>query len=215
MKNKTGLFAALLLAGTLVAAQGSSGSSLDSSLVSAQPGPAHLNRRAGGPGGGFGPRHGALGLGLRGFLSSEGSALTATFYDADPAAGGAELSSLSFTAGEDSESAFLEDLQAARETAAFMVLETGEQTRTLELPEASEDAQPFGPRGWRLPLRQLSEGSTVTFFDGDPEALGSELSTLSFTVGVDSELAFENDLEEGRPSRQPSHRHDEPADLHH
>lgn len=45
--------------------------------------------------------------------------------------------------------------------------------------------------------RQLTLGSTlnVTFYDGDPEASGSELQMLTFVYGEDSEAAFAQELE--------------------
>ncbi len=45
--------------------------------------------------------------------------------------------------------------------------------------------------------RPLDMGSTltVTFYDGDPEAGGSELSSLEFVYGEDSEAAFAQELE--------------------
>lgn len=45
--------------------------------------------------------------------------------------------------------------------------------------------------------RPLDMGSTltVTFYDGDPEANGSELSSLEFVYGEDSEAAFAQQVE--------------------
>ena len=44
--------------------------------------------------------------------------------------------------------------------------------------------------------RRLTLGSTlnVTFYDGDPEAGGSELQTIEFVYGEDSEAAFAQEL---------------------
>ena len=79
--------------------------------------------------GGFGDARG-MGVPLRGLTL--GSTATLTFYDGDPAAGGAVLDTLTFTAGEDSEAAFAEQFEAARAPAAYLQVEVGEQTRTLD-----------------------------------------------------------------------------------
>lgn len=57
----------------------------------------------------------------------------------------------------------------------------------------------FGERGG-LPLRGLELGTTatVTLYDGDPEAGGTVLDTLTFTAGEDSEAAFAEQFEAAR-----------------
>ena len=176
----------------------------------------HGQRHRGGPRGfgpgrfgptvfGFGALERGLGLGLgRGFGwglggLSEGGTLGLTFYGGDPEAGGSELASLSFTAGRDSELAFRNAVADALEGATHVVLERSAQSYTVALPVTSAEASDDAPRlGWRLALRGLEVGDSVsvTFYDGDPEALGAELSTVAFTAGTDSELAFETALAE-------------------
>jgi hypothetical protein len=63
----------------------------------------------------------------------------------------------------------------------------------------------FGPgfgdvRGIRFPFRGLELGTTatITFYDGDPEAGGTTLNTLTFTYGEDSEVAFAEEFETAR-----------------
>lgn len=143
------------------------------------------------------PLHGGWG-GLFGAMRSVGTTTTVTFYDGDPAAGGQELSSQSFTAGEDSESAFMQAVSDARQNASFMVVETSEQSRTVDLSTLGDTPGAWALRGLPLRLRGLNDGSTVTvtFYDGDPAAGGQELSSNSFTLGQDSELAFQNALEQ-------------------
>jgi hypothetical protein len=57
----------------------------------------------------------------------------------------------------------------------------------------------FG-RGSGLGLRGLALGTTatLTFYDGDPEAGGSVINTLTFTYGEDSEAAFAEDFATAR-----------------
>ena len=62
-----------------------------------------------------------------------GSTVQVNFYNADPAQGAAPISSLSFTQGQSSESAFMEAVQTARETATFVQINTSEQTQSMDL----------------------------------------------------------------------------------
>lgn len=72
-------------------------------------------------------------------------------------------------------------------------------TATESAAETSAATNPQqGERLARMLLgRPLELGSTVsvTFYDGDPAADGSELQTLEFVYGEDSEAAFASDLE--------------------
>jgi hypothetical protein len=138
--------------------------------------------------GGFGETRG-MGVPLRGLAS--GSTATITFYDGDPAAGGAVLNTLTFTAGEDSEATFAEQFAAARANAAYMQVEVGEQTRTIDSSEFAD-----GRGGLRM-LGRLSEGSTVTaaFYDTDPATAGATpTQTLTFTQGTSSEAGFADEF---------------------
>lgn len=61
----------------------------------------------------------------------------------------------------------------------------------------------FGPgfgRGIGFPLRGLELGTTatITFYDGDPEAGGTVLNTLTLNYGEDSEVAFAEQFEAAR-----------------
>jgi hypothetical protein len=55
-------------------------------------------------------------------------------------------------------------------------------------------------RGMGFPLRGLGLGTTatITFYDGDPEAGGAVVNTLTFNYGQDSEVAFAQQFEEAR-----------------
>jgi len=139
------------------------------------------------------------GIGQRGSLGmlgnmSEGSTITATFYDGDPAAGAAELNSYTLNVGIDSESSFAQNIQEGMQSAAFAVINTSAQSRTIELNTDATQTRAFK----RLPIRGLNEGSTleVSFYDGNPEEAATVLGSLSFTAGVDSEIAFSNAVEE-------------------
>ena len=154
---------------------------------------------------GFG--HG-LGRGLSGLPFGHlalGTTVELTFYDGDPAADGQRLQTLNFTYGEDSEAAFAEQFAAARAEASYVTAAVGEQSRTLELSTADTNADTdnddddgfrrgFGRGG--LSLGDLNDGSTVTavFYDGDPEANGQSLQTLTFTYGESSEAGFAADF---------------------
>ena len=124
-----------------------------------------------------------------------GTTVEVTLYDGDPAAGGTVTDTLNFTYGEDSEAAFAQSLDAARQTAALMTVNVGEQTRTVDL---STVALPTDGRGL-LPrelasARAPGDDVTVTFYDGDPAAGGAATDTLAFTYGTDSEAGFAADF---------------------
>ena len=190
MKNSKNTLLALGLAGMLTAGVGLVGAqaSTDTTPESATADTAitELAHRHGGFGRGLGGR----GFGGRLALGTD---VTYTFYDGDPEAEGTVVDTLSLTYGEDSELAFAEELAAAREGASFAVVQTGEQTRTLELSGVNL-GEANDRRGGRLGFigRGLNDGSTVTatFFDGDPEANGQTLATLRFTYGEDSAAGF-------------------------
>ncbi len=125
--------------------------------------------------------------------------VTVQVYDAEPADGVTPTQTLTLTVGEDSEVAFAEALADAREDAAFLRIEVGEQTRTIDLPEASDqadervlrggrdDALGFAPR-----LVGLETGDVVraVFYAGDPAEGAAELANLSFTYGESSAIGF-------------------------
>ncbi len=133
-----------------------------------------------------------------------GTAVEVAFFDADPAAGATAVTTLALTVGVDSEVAFAEAFAAARETAAawdaaFLVVSTGEQVRTVDLPLATDDVDDAGVRGGgarggalRTSLAGMAQGDTiqVAFYAGDPAAGGTPLETLAFVYGVDSEIGF-------------------------
>jgi len=130
-----------------------------------------------------------------------GTAIELRFHDADPAAGGAPVTTLRLTVGVDSEAAFAAAFAAARDEAAawdaaFLVVATGPQTRTVTKDEAA--TLPTAMR-WPLAMGLTTEDDTVTvdLYDGDPAAGGVLLETLSFTHGVDSAIGFRAALQEG------------------
>jgi hypothetical protein len=55
-------------------------------------------------------------------------------------------------------------------------------------------------RGMGFPVRGLELGTTatITFYDGDPEAGGAVVNTLTFNYGQDSEVAFAEQFEAAR-----------------
>jgi opacity protein-like surface antigen len=147
------------------------------------------------------PGFGGFGMeGMRGMHFGShmalGTKLSFTFYDGDPANGGTELSTLEFTNGTDSESAFAETFQTARDAAKYMVVNISEQTRTVDLSSfAADQRQELRPRELGRP-GTLNEGSTLTatFYNGDPENSGTVVTTLSFTQGTSSESGFASDF---------------------
>ena len=120
-----------------------------------------------------------------------GTTVEVAFYDGDPAAGGTVTDTLNFTYGEDSEAAFAQSLEAARQSAAYMTVNIGEQTRTVDLAAVTLPTNGRGLLPHEL-ARGLGDDSTVTatFYDGDPEAGGQVTDTLTFTYGSDSEAGF-------------------------
>lgn len=91
-----------------------------------------------------------LGRALLGRHLNLGTELGVTFYDGDPDAGGAALQTLTFTYGEDSEAAFVNDVAEAAQSAAFVRVTTSPQTQTFDLSALQAGAQPgaaFGPFG--------------------------------------------------------------------
>lgn len=164
-------------------------------------------QRRGGPdfrqrGGGFGLDGGKRGGGLLGGRMVDGSTITATFYDGNPADGATELSSQTLNVGVDSERSFAQNIREAMQEAAFVTINTSAQSRTIELPTTDTEAetpQTGAERGFRgAPIRGLNEGSSLEaiFYDGNPEDGAAILNSLTFTAGIDSELAFNNAFQE-------------------
>jgi hypothetical protein len=125
-----------------------------------------------------------------------GTKLTLTFYNADLASGGKLLSTLNFTYGTDSEVAFTRQLEEAKATAAYLKVDTSEQTRAVDLSRFDEtQRQTLRPRELAM-IATLNEGTilTTTFYDGDPAASGKSLDTFTFTYGKSSEAGFANDF---------------------
>jgi len=135
-----------------------------------------------------------------------GTAVEASFYDADPASGAAPVTTLAITVGVDSEAAFGEALAEARAAAseweaAYLVVSTSEIRRTIDLPEADAAYLPRHAGDafvLRLVPAGLDVGDTVTveLYDADPAAGGNLLTTLSFAYGVDSAIGFRASVEE-------------------
>ena len=199
MKNTKNTLLALGIAGVLATGVGLVGAQAteDASATPTATVQQEVQQRGFGHGHGFGRGHGRDGFGgpgLGGRLAL-GTTVEYTFYDGDPEAGGSVTETLTFTYGEESESAFAETLAEARADAAFVVVETSEQTRTVDV--SSVDTNNRRGRGLGLLERRLNDGSTVTatFYDGDPEADGSVLETFSFTHGEDSAAGFAADVE--------------------
>jgi hypothetical protein len=125
-----------------------------------------------------------------------GTSLTLTFYDGDPENDATVLNTLTFTYGEDSEVAFLRQLEEAKANAAYLTIDTSEQTRTVDLANFDESQrQSLRPRelGFIASLNDATK-LTTTFYDGDPEAGGKVLTTLTFTYGSSSEAGFVNEF---------------------
>lgn len=137
--------------------------------------------------------------GMGGRMLTEGSTIEVSFYDADPAQGGTQLNIYTLNVGTDSEMSFAQNVRDAMQTAAFAVVKVSAQSRTLELAN-TDTTEGFGFRG--VPIRGLSEGSTLAalFYDSNPADGATATSTLNFTAGVDSELAFEKAFQEAASS---------------
>jgi len=137
-----------------------------------------------------------------------GTTVEARFHDADPAEGAAAVVTLVLTVGVDSEAAFARALADAREQAegwdaAYLVVVTGERTRTVVLPAADAEEAAQARRAWgalalRLPTAGMADGDTiaVALYDADPAAGGAVLQTLTFTYGSDSAIGFRANLAE-------------------
>ena len=184
----------LLLSGGLVGAQstggtqsGVSGNTQESSM-DGRMNRGHRSSRGG--------ARGAFGGGLRGLPLGRfalGTPVEVTFYGSNPAENGNVLETLNFTYGEDSEAGFAEAFAAARESAQYVEVNVGEQTRTVNLAQVEDFLEGRGLLPRELASgRGLEEGDSVatTFYDGDPEAGGSEQQTLTFTYGQDSAAGF-------------------------
>jgi hypothetical protein len=156
--------------------------------------PTQEARGRGGPHG-----HGGFGFGrgfpLRGLAL--GTTATLTFYDGDPATGGAVLNTLTFTYGEDSEVALAEAFETARASAAYLQVALSEQTRTVDLSDFADDEHgDLRPRELGR-LDNLNDGATITasFYSSDPETAGATATeTLTFTYGVSSAAGFADDF---------------------
>ncbi len=141
-------------------------------------------------------QRGEFGSGLRGLFLGRlalGTTVEVALYDGNPEEDGNVLETLNFTYGEDSEAAFAEQLAEARQNAQYVQVEVGEQTRTLNLSQVEDFVEGRGLLPRELAFRRgLEDGDTVTatFFDGDPEAGGSEQQALTFTYGQDSAAGF-------------------------
>jgi hypothetical protein len=125
-----------------------------------------------------------------------GTSLTLTFYDGDPENDATVLTTLNFTYGEDSEVAFLRQLEEAKANAAYLKIDTSEQTRTVDLADFDESQrQSLRPRELAM-MGSLNDAMTLTttFYDGDPEAGGNVLTTLTFTYGSSSEAGFADEF---------------------
>jgi hypothetical protein len=187
----------LLLSGlALVGAQQNTPNTTTPNVMQAQ------NRMPGGRGDHMrgGPGDFMPGLpGLGGRMLSEGSTLNVSFYDADPSQGGTELNNYTLNVGTDSEMSFAQNVRDAMQTAAFAVVKVSAQSRTLELANTDTN-EGFGFRG--VPLRGLSEGSTLEalFYETNPADGAIATTTLNFTAGVDSELAFEKAFQDAASS---------------
>lgn len=72
-------------------------------------------------------------LPLRGL--GEGSSVTATFYNGDPAGDAQTLQTLNFSYGQDSEAGFANDFASAAQNAAYVTVTTSPQTYTVDLSE--------------------------------------------------------------------------------
>jgi hypothetical protein len=124
-----------------------------------------------------------------------GTSLILTFYG-NPENDATVLTTLNFTYGEDSEVAFLRQLEEAKTDAAYLKVDTSEQTRTVALADFDESQrQTLRPRELGF-IASLNDATTLTttFYDGDPEAGGEVLTTLSFTYGSSSEAGFADEF---------------------
>ena len=130
---------------------------------------------------------------------SQGSTITASFYGADPSTGAAPTSTLSLVVGVNSEMTFMKSFKELAETANFIVINTGPQSRTIELnkEKVGNIRRRRAEDKVALMLSHLNLNSTVTasFYNANPSDGGAALTTLSFVAGQDSEMAFKNAFE--------------------
>lgn len=186
------LTASSLIAATFVLAQEAGATQEDVQVQEVQRGPRGGPHGHGGFGG-FGEMRG-MGFPLRGL--ELGTTATITFYDGDPEAGGTVLNTLTFNYCEDSEVAFAQQFEEARANAAYMEVDLSEQTRTVDLSSiAKNERGDLRPRELGR-FGALNDGSTLTatFYNGDPEAGGTVIETLTFTYSTSSEAGFANDF---------------------
>jgi hypothetical protein len=123
-----------------------------------------------------------------------GTDVTVTSYAEDPAEGAAPRAILTATVGEVSEVAFVQDVRAEAEEAAFLQVEVGPRTRRVELPEDA-GARP-GMAGRLLGVGALELGRTVEVDVFAAREDAAPQATLRFTYGEDSAAAFRAELEE-------------------
>lgn len=182
----------LLGGGAVVGAQSASGAQSGGASNDAQSEARPFAER-----GARGPRgFGSASSGLRGLPLGRlalGTAVDVTLYNGNPEEGGNAVETLNFTYGEDSEAALAEQLAEARQNAQYIQIEVGEQTRTADLEQVENFVEGRGLLPRELAFRRGLEGGntlSATFYDGDPEADGSEQQTLTFTYGQDSAAGF-------------------------
>jgi hypothetical protein len=121
-----------------------------------------------------------------------GTTIEVAFFDADPATGATAVTTLALTVGVDSEVAFAAAFAAAQATAAawdatFLVVSTGTQVRTVNLPLATHAADPRrgalrGPRGaagLRLSMAGHSEGAATAVVTIPPRSVTFDSTACS------------------------------------
>lgn len=204
MKTTRPILTAILTTGLLVAAsagaQGRSAQDANTRADRARPGMERtfgsrdMGRFAGGE---------TLGRTLGARLAL-GTVVTVEVYDTAPGEGVEPVETFTLIVGQDSEVAFAETLAAARDEAAYLRIETGAQTRTIDLPDEDELGEFIGRRGHggrpglAPSMAGLETGDVVSavFYDGDPDEGAGELTRLTFTYGESSAIGFRHDLAE-------------------
>ena len=161
----------------------------------------------------FGPKGGPRGFGMLGRQGgprcfgaagplgkiahlTQGSTVTASFYDADPSTAAVATNSLSLVVGVNSEMTFMKSFGELAKDASYVVINIGPQSRTIELNKemAGNLKRKHGDNKISRMLSRLNLNSRVTasFYNANPSDGGAALTTLSFVAGQDSELAFKN-----------------------
>ncbi|MEZ4633210.1 MAG: hypothetical protein R2880_21275 [Deinococcales bacterium] len=154
--------------------------------------------------GGMGMRGGPMGGVLQGLGGLEpDTTITATFYDADPAAGGNVINTLSLILGQDSERSFIDAFQQAAASASFVVVNDGTNEQVIDLSQMAQTGphqeghqQGFGPQA------DQSQGFAPGFGRGGRH--GGPQGGFSPQGGLDSQMMPQQGAPQPLPQSAPN-----------